>query len=636
VSRFGWICVILAAGLGFPLGQAAGQSAPPSEDLLPENTVGFLSVPDMEALETHWDKTQLGQLMADPIMEPFLDDLQRQFERRISGMRERLGLTIDDLEGVPGGEVALARILPGPEQVAEAAVVDVTGHLPQAKAMLEKLTANLLKQGAKRSTLKMSGTGMTVILLDIPKPADDPRGKARKAYYYLGDRLLLASDNADVIEGMLARLAGGRNDNLANVPAFQVVMQRCLKDVARPDYVPQIRWFLQPLGYAEATRAATPEQDRPRGRSSVDLMRNQGFEALRGLGGFVDFASEDSEIFHRTAVHAPPPYEKAMKMLAFPNREGYTPEPWVPRDVATYDTFYADVLKAFDNFGPLFDELFGEGESGVWPEVLESLRIDPNGPRIDLRADLVVHLGQRVSMFSDYKQPITPTSERLLFAIETTDPAKVAATIEKSMKNDPTAQRVEYQGSVIWEVIEEAAAKPRPRIQLHGLGGLEPFEDELEDEELLEERLLPHAAVTVANGHLLVASHIDFLRKVLDTQGGRDSLAQSIDYRRVDARLKQLAIPAKCARMFARLDEAFRVTYELTREGKMPESESLLGRLLNRMFVPEGEQGLRRQRVEGREMPDYDVVRRYLGPSGTAVTSEKDGWFIKGFVLNKP
>ena len=207
--------------------------------------------------------------------------------------------------------------------------------------------------------------------------------------------------------------------------------------------MPQIRWFIHPLGYAEAARAATPEGQRRKGKSILEVMRNQGVAAIQGVGGFVDFAAEDYEMVHRTAVYAPPgkPYEKAMKMLVLPNEDDFAPQPWVPRDIATYTTLYFDILNAFDNFGSLFDELFGQGEKGVWEDVLESLEKDPNGPQIDLREDLIEHLGQRVCVLTDYQLPITTTSERLLFAIEAKDPKAVAAAIEKLMKNDPTVKR---------------------------------------------------------------------------------------------------------------------------------------------------------------------------------------------------
>ena len=34
-------------------------------------------------------------------------------------------------------------------------------------------------------------------------------------------------------------------------------------------------------------------------------------------------------------------------------------------------------------------------------------------------------------------------------------------------------------------------------------------------------------------------------------------------------------------------------------------------------------------------MPDYQVVRRYLGPGGVFVHSEVDGWSVTGVLLTK-
>ena len=143
-----------------------------------------------------------------------------------------------------------------------------------------------------------------------------------------------------------------------------------------------------------------------------------------------------------------------------PNQTDFAPQPWVPRDIATYTTLYFDIANAFEHFGSLFDELFGQGETGVWEEVKQSLKEDPNGPQIDLREDLIKHLGRRVSMLTDYQLPITTTSERLLFAIEATNPKAVAAAIEKLMKNDPTAKRRDVNGQVIWEIVEDESPTP--------------------------------------------------------------------------------------------------------------------------------------------------------------------------------
>ena len=113
------------------------------------------------------------------------------------------------------------------------------------------------------------------------------------------------------------------------------------------------------------------------------------------------------------------------------------------------------------------------------------------------------------------------------------------------------------------------------------------------------------------------------------------SLGAAVDYRVVNEALQKLGAGADSFRTFTRTDEAYRPTYELIRQGKMPESETMIGKLLNELFGPDEEGVLREQRIDGQQLPDYQIVRRYLGPAGAFVRSENDGWFITGCLLSK-
>ncbi|MCE9553703.1 MAG: hypothetical protein K8T91_10075, partial [Planctomycetes bacterium] len=44
---------------------------------------------------------------------------------------------------------------------------------------------------------------------------------------------------------------------------------------------------------------------------------------------------------------------------------------------------------------------------------------------------------------------------------------------------------------------------------------------------------------------------------------------------------------------------------------------------------------VRQQQLDGRKLPEYERVRRYLGPAGIFVDSLDDGWFATGFFLSK-
>jgi len=338
-----WMGCLLAYG-----GVSAAQDRP-GETLLPKTTAGFIALTNVDQLKEHWNQTQLGQLTNDPVMEPFTTDLRRQFEERWSGVHERLGLTLEDLGKVAGGEIDVAMIRPAPGEAAIMILVDVRDHLPQAEELLKSATNNLVQQGAKKAEQVVADTN--VLLFELPKKTDDdPEAPPRRTVYFLKDTLLCAADNLRLTRGILARLSADRHDSLADAPGFQAVMERCRQDAGSA--VPQIRWFIHPLSYADAVRAATPPERRRKGKSILELLQNQGFEALQGVGGFVDFSPNGYELLHRTAVYAPPPHEKSMKMLVFPNNGDFAPQQWVPREIATYSTFYVDILNAFDNFGP--------------------------------------------------------------------------------------------------------------------------------------------------------------------------------------------------------------------------------------------------------------------------------------------
>lgn len=626
MSRF-WNWVGFAVAVAVLITQANSQAAvPPAENLLPNSTKGFLAVGSVDALRESWNKTQLGQLTQDPAMKPFVEDFKRQLQQKWTQTHRKLGITWDDLDGVPSGEVAVGLIMPSTTEVAVAILADVTGNLEKANALLDKIQANLAAQNAVRSQRNVLGASVTVF--DIPKHEDEP---ARQMICVIKDDLLAACDNMRVIEGILGRQAQARNDSLASVGAFEAITKRCR--AAAGELAPHLRWFVEPFGYADATRLSSG-QPRKKGTDMLKILREQGFTAVEGIGGFVNFSAGQYEMLHRTFVHAPgnktgERFSLAARMLEFPNGGNFTPPNWVPRDVATYITANVNTKNAFENSKTLVNEIVGDE---VFEDVLESIRTDENGPMIDIRRDVISFLGNRVTLISDVQLPITPKSERMLVAVEAANEEHLAGVIRKWMETDPDTRRREINGHVVWEIVDEKAELPMVTIEN---SPLDNGADEPQPEEEEEKPLLPNSAVTVTHGHLFVATHIDILAKVLTEIDGGHRLAESPDYLRVEAEIAKLAQSEQFGLAFTRTDDAYRGAYELLRTGKMPESESMFGKLLNSM-LGEGKEGvLRTQRIDGSKLPEFDMVRRYLGPAGMTMTTETDGWLLTGFTLNK-
>lgn len=316
-----------------------------------------------------------------------------------------------------------------------------------------------------------------------------------------------------------------------------------------------------------------------------------------------------------------------MRMARFPNGGSFAPHDWVARDVSSYMSFQADMLNAFDHFDTLFDEIYGE--SGVWKDTLESIEEDPNGPQINLRRDLVQHLGNRATVITDYELPITPNSQRRLLAIEAKNADKLAAAIDRSMTGDERARKLEIEGHDVWEMMPEDESLIDLDIDDASTGRRRRLLDKNEAKPVGEEAT--SSAVTVARGHLMVASHTELIRKVLTRLDKQEQLLHDTEYLAVAAELPKLGSGNDCAQGFSRTQEQFRVMYELFKQGRLPEADTFMAHFINFVMGEEKEGVTRKPRLDGSKLPEYDLVQKYLGPAGSFVTSEDEGWFVVGF-----
>jgi hypothetical protein len=631
LSRFFGLIVVLSISPGL-IASSAWAVMPPSQ-VLPDTTRGYVSIPDFYRLQADFNKTQIGQLLLDPVMEPFATDLKRQLKEKWSDAHESLGLTWADIQDVPGGEVVAARIQPAKDTSAMAMIIDITGKQAEAELMLKKVAERMAARKANSEVVQKHGVAMTIYTGTV----DDGEGGQAVFFIEPTHHQLVASDDLAVAEGILRRFSGSLSDNLASVEAFQTTMQRVTEQ--QGDEMSHLSWFVEPFGFVEATRNADPNYRPKKGIDLFTILQSEGFDAILGVGGMITFAGRAQDILHRTMIYAPPvnrasgdtngdKYNRAMRMLNFPNTvvQTHQPPPWIPRNLAAYVSLNADLINGFESSETLVNAL---ADDDIFDDVIDSLKNDPAGPQVDVRKDVVANLGENLMIISDYQLPIKANSERILVAVSLTDADPVRRAVDQTMRNDPNALKRMVGDSVVWEIVEEEIEEPELEIEL----GFDDFEVEEEEETV---QSLPTSAVTVAHGHLILSSQYNFIERVLTESDHRQTLAGSIDYQTVKASLAALGASSTCVQTFSRTDEEFRGTYELLKEGKMPESKTLMGRLLNAILDEDtDDEQLREQRLDARKLPEYQMVRRYLGPAGMFVVSHDDGWLATGCFLSK-
>jgi len=425
----------------------------PSDALMPNSTRGFLSIDDINSLSANWQQTQIGQLIQDKEMRPFVEDMKRQLQRKFNSVQEKLGLELADLKNIAGGEIGLGLAERTNERAALLLTVNISDRQEQTDHLLDQVDRELKKRGAKRSEIESSGTMLTTYNI----PPQRKNGIAHEAVFFIKDNMLCASDNRIEIEEMLQRFGKQSGTRLLDAKPYQETMRRCGEEAGQ--LKPEIRWFLDPFGYARSMRSLKVSDKKRHGKDYLKILASQGFDALQGLGGYLNVSAYGSyELLHRTAVYAPPvagvedKYRLAMRMMEFPNGGKLAPQTWLPRKLATYRTFNLDVQHAFDHFETLFDAYLGEEEA--FANALKGLINDPYGPRLDMRKDFIEHLGKRITLLTDYEVPISTKSERFLFMVEVDDVEAITKTVEKYMDYDPYSHRTEFEGKVIWEIVE--------------------------------------------------------------------------------------------------------------------------------------------------------------------------------------
>jgi len=627
LRRFAGIALALVVAAGTTLRPEPAFAALPQFDtLVPDTTKLFVGCANLKSFEGAAQKTKLGGLFDDPSLKPFIDDVRSQIEARLDAAETVAGLRFSDLKGLSDGQLALAIVALTPQKTGTVLLVDVTNHVPQLKQVRDKIAASLKQRNAAVEAYQSGPATGTHYTVPPPKPTL-PQVEVVEALLAIGnDSLWIVGDGADVVSAVVALTGGG--NSLSGVAAYKTTMDRTKPVQGEP--AGHLRAFLDPLELAAAVRnyEFPKKKHKPDG---IEVFRKAGLDGLKGIGAQATADVGDYGVIIRVHALAPPPLQKSMKMFTLLPGDDFAPQAWVADDVVGYGTVYWDLMTAFNNFGPIFGGFLEEDEAIFW-EVIRGLKDDPDGPQIDLINEFFALLGTRVTGIVDLTMPIKADSSQALVAVElkrAEDPEeakaiaeRVANTIRKAFKDDPSAQRVEVEGLETWKITFKEDVAPGAALN---------------DPNVVNgQRIIASALVTVWNGHLIVASDPEILTKVV-THGQKPGLAVSPDYVAVTAELGKLIpgeIPKPVALAFQRLDEFLRVDYELARAGKLKEGKTILGRVLDAVLRDEAGAPVE-LKLDGAKLPPFENIRKHFSPLGLLISEVPDGILLVGFTFDK-
>ncbi|MCC6512149.1 MAG: hypothetical protein IT423_23835 [Pirellulaceae bacterium] len=601
----------------------------PAYEILPQTTQAVVLLPDSEVLAERWGRTQLSLLADDPQVREFWNDQQQQIEEKLTSAGWRLNIQPRDLSDVVQGQIALAWIERREDvrkPFALGLVVDVINREAQTRQFLMKLDNQLKERGSKRTQLKHADVDIAQHRLPHLKGELLPQD----TFYAVVNEQMLASDDLGTLQAMIeAALGKATGDKLDKDPTFLAAREQL--QISKEG---QVEYFARPLGFARVLRAISGK--RPGGSADVlAVLQSQGFESIKAVCGEINLGQERFDVKHRGFVLADGSLKQrpaAVQILDFPNDVRREVPNWVSDRVSSLFATSWNVKEAFWKAEGLVDAMAGEPK--VFQEIIEGIRVDPTGPQIDIRKDVIPLLTNEIYSVSDAKMPIDINSRRNLIALRVVDSGRMSKILDQAMKTEPDAKEMMLGGQKIWKVKHEEDSE----LDLSFDAEFQNFAKQGGAPPPQNDRLLSSWAITVYDGYLMFASHEEMIGEAIAQAKltGASPLTQQADYQRItEALAGEVANAPMCAWRINRSALAYRAQYELFKSGKLQDSESMFAMLLEHLVQNKSEIPQKKTLVDGAKLPAFEMISKYLEPSGTYIRTVDNGWSFGSVLLAK-
>jgi len=605
--------------------------------LLPSDAAGVVRVPDMPTLCDSWKKTTLHGLGKDDVMQPLLEAnfgadgaLWEQFDGKI-GVRPK------DMFEIASGEVVVAWLPFENDRRRPSClciVADIRDNQRQAAAVADRIDRDLKADGATRTDVPRNGETIRVYR---PKTRPGQLKIEQVVIALTQDRIIVANRDSVVADMLDAIPVGGVTDSIADSKLFQTVSERVQTriDVERPGST--VQWYIRPLVMGRIIRDVA-KVDRGNKVKILNLLENQGFDAIQAMGGTVVVYQKPFDILHRGYVYAPPVtdapdrYRLAARVLQFPN-EAPRPLPgWVPKTTATVTRMNWEIEDAFWALETLINEAF---EDDIFRPTISDIRDDEAGPQIDFENRVLPSLGTHLMLLTDNTQPASVDSERVLVAFELKDENAIRLAVEKAMEVEPDVTLLDaVEGVDIWKVQPGATEEEQPNI----------FDDFENDAEAAEQQtpLLDTWAIAVVGKskgsdvpYLMFSSHPEFLIEVAQRiqSGAGDGLADQSDIQALLKTTEEFGAKTPAIQRIVRLSDSLRTKYELQRRGELKDNDSVLASLIRRLFDDQDPDEIDRPNVS--KWPPYEQVKKFFQNGSSYVETTDTGWFLNAFLLHE-
>jgi hypothetical protein len=407
---------ILLAGTSLSLHAAV--LAP--ERLLPADTLGVVTIPDYLKAQSAYEQEAMSLLWGDAAMKPFKDKLMKKVkEEWLTPLENQLGVKFSDYSGLAQGQITFAVVQngwQGRDQPAPAwlVLIDTRERSGQLRTNLADLKKKWTDASRKSRTERIRDVEFTTLMVSgdeigktIEKAVSEPKqaktdkaenkseekekqpGSKKEIIIGQSESLLIAGNDAKVIEKILARQAGGAVPALGEQSAFEADHQARLRNALVYGWVhfKPIADVLNRLAAEESAKSNNSDSPDP-----TKLMTATGLGGLRTVLFTLNETADGSFIEFHLGVPAAV-RSGIFKLIAADSRDA-GPPPFVPGGAVKFQRWRLDVQKAWAALENMLVEISPQA-GGVFKLMFENAGKDKD-PNFDMRRELIGNLGDDI------------------------------------------------------------------------------------------------------------------------------------------------------------------------------------------------------------------------------------------------
>lgn len=556
--------------------QTATATKVASDQILPQDTYLYLSVPSVTAMKEFITESSLGQMWDDPSLAEFKEEvtsaIDNDLQEQLMTFQDQIGLSLEEVLSIPTGEVSLAVSAGGGNTMGAVFFLDYGDHEAELQDLLDKAVGGL-SQIPQLSQQEESFEGTAITLFEIDHGGPAPTPLAKEFCWFLKDQRMVFSNRIELLETVLSNWDSGADEGFVDNEAYSYIMSKC--EARRGGALSKL--YFDPIGmFTKLVQTGSLGQASMGAGMAMGFLPALGINQIKAMGAVSEAGTGDFSAVSRSVFYTEQPASGLMKAFQFDHAKK-TPPTWVKENVTTYIATKWKISEAFGSVEQLVDMFNGAGTVAAQLD-----RMAESGPGIHLKHDIIDQVTGDMQLITAPSEDSELPGDQMLVCFGLKDSEAAAAVLSKMAEEGGLEMR-EFRGANLYEV-----------------NGPVPGQS---------------FSFTVSDERLLMGMGGTLIEQVLRNDSDVRPLAESPGFKKVSQFFPANAVSVQ----YSSPVETYRSFYEMLQSGEAAEN------------FP-GNQDLF-EKIDFSTLPPFDSISKYIKPTGGYSVNDEHGMFMEAFQL---